>query len=294
MPPTAAQWIVMVLLGLGPIGSAFMLWDIGMKHGNVAFLGVLGYATTVISTTLLIALGLAGADLGAAGVGHADRAGGAAGGAAAAQGLRREAQGLLREARLAGGRRGARSAKGFTAGFTEGLTAGATTGWATGTAGAYSPRRSSTDVKPCVSPIVVFRRRRESGSRQARTTPRPSGRARRTWSADRNRSARCGRPPDRTAPNREKSSSKLAGRKLDHTADVCRDLPVVGSLGEVLDQQLDRQPALHPRTGCSCRPAPSGATSVDRSVARISIRKPSSAAPISRIAIASEYGFLPG
>jgi drug/metabolite transporter (DMT)-like permease len=57
--PTASQWIVMVLLGLGPIGSAFMLWDIGMKHGNVAFLGVLGYATTVISTTLLIALGLA-------------------------------------------------------------------------------------------------------------------------------------------------------------------------------------------------------------------------------------------
>ena len=36
-----------------------MLWDIGMKHGNVAFLGVLGYASPVISTTLLITLGLA-------------------------------------------------------------------------------------------------------------------------------------------------------------------------------------------------------------------------------------------
>jgi len=57
--PTAWQWIAMVLLGLGPIGAAFMLWDIGMKHGNVAFLGVLGYASPVISTSLLIALGFA-------------------------------------------------------------------------------------------------------------------------------------------------------------------------------------------------------------------------------------------
>jgi drug/metabolite transporter (DMT)-like permease len=57
--PTAAQWIVMVLLGLGPIGAAFMLWDVGMKHGNVAYLGVLGYASPVISTSLLILLGLA-------------------------------------------------------------------------------------------------------------------------------------------------------------------------------------------------------------------------------------------
>ncbi len=57
--PSASQWVVMVLLGLGPIGAAFMLWDIGMKHGNVAFLGVLGYASPVISTTLLITLGFA-------------------------------------------------------------------------------------------------------------------------------------------------------------------------------------------------------------------------------------------
>ena len=56
--PSPAQWIAMVLLGLGPIGAAFMLWDIGMKHGNVAFLGVLGYSSPVISTGLLITLGL--------------------------------------------------------------------------------------------------------------------------------------------------------------------------------------------------------------------------------------------
>jgi drug/metabolite transporter (DMT)-like permease len=57
--PTAPQWIAMLFMGLGPIGAAFMLWDIGMKHGNVAFLGVLGYASPVISTTLLIASGFA-------------------------------------------------------------------------------------------------------------------------------------------------------------------------------------------------------------------------------------------
>ncbi|HWV42716.1 DMT family transporter [Pseudorhodoplanes sp.] len=57
--PSAPQWIAMVFLGLGPIGAAFMLWDIGMKQGNVAFLGVLGYASPVISTALLILLGLA-------------------------------------------------------------------------------------------------------------------------------------------------------------------------------------------------------------------------------------------
>jgi drug/metabolite transporter (DMT)-like permease len=57
--PTAGQWIAMVFLGLGPIGAAFMLWDIGMKHGNVAFLGVLGYVSPLISTTLLILLGFA-------------------------------------------------------------------------------------------------------------------------------------------------------------------------------------------------------------------------------------------
>ena len=57
--PSPSQWLAMLLLGFGPIGAAFMLWDIGMKHGNVAFLGVLGYASPVISTTLLILIGLA-------------------------------------------------------------------------------------------------------------------------------------------------------------------------------------------------------------------------------------------
>ncbi len=58
-PQGATPWIALLLLGLGPVGAAFLIWDIGMKRGNVAYLGVLGYASPVISTGLLILLGLA-------------------------------------------------------------------------------------------------------------------------------------------------------------------------------------------------------------------------------------------
>ena len=57
-PQGAKPWIALLLLGLGPVGAAFLIWDIGMKRGNVAYLGVLGYASPVISTGLLIVLGL--------------------------------------------------------------------------------------------------------------------------------------------------------------------------------------------------------------------------------------------
>lgn len=58
-PQGAKSWIALLLLGIGPVGAAFLIWDIGMKRGNVAYLGVLGYASPVISTGLLILLGLA-------------------------------------------------------------------------------------------------------------------------------------------------------------------------------------------------------------------------------------------
>ncbi|MET0867766.1 MAG: DMT family transporter [Pseudorhodoplanes sp.] len=63
VPHSPTQWLALLGLGLGPVGAAFLFWDIGMKHGNVAYLGVLGYATTVISTALLILLGLASPSL---------------------------------------------------------------------------------------------------------------------------------------------------------------------------------------------------------------------------------------
>jgi drug/metabolite transporter (DMT)-like permease len=46
-------------LGIGPLGAAFVLWDVGMKKGDVSLLGVLAYGALIISTGLLILLGFA-------------------------------------------------------------------------------------------------------------------------------------------------------------------------------------------------------------------------------------------
>ena len=54
-------WIAILLLGLGPVGAAFFLWDIGMKRGDIRFLGVASYAAPIISTLALIAAGKASA-----------------------------------------------------------------------------------------------------------------------------------------------------------------------------------------------------------------------------------------
>jgi drug/metabolite transporter (DMT)-like permease len=59
-PPAAlgpAQAGAVLLLGLGPMGAAFFLWDAGMKRGDPRLLGTLGYATPVASTFLLAAMG---------------------------------------------------------------------------------------------------------------------------------------------------------------------------------------------------------------------------------------------
>jgi drug/metabolite transporter (DMT)-like permease len=58
-PPDANAWLALLMLGVGPVGAAFLLWDMGMKHGHIATLGVLAYASPIISTLLLVLLGLA-------------------------------------------------------------------------------------------------------------------------------------------------------------------------------------------------------------------------------------------
>jgi drug/metabolite transporter (DMT)-like permease len=58
-PPDALSWLALAGLGAGPVGAAFVLWDIGMKQGNVPLLGVLSYAALVLSTALLVVFGLA-------------------------------------------------------------------------------------------------------------------------------------------------------------------------------------------------------------------------------------------
>ena len=56
-PADLLQWVGVVGLGLGPVGFAFFTWDHGMKHGNLQLLGVLAFATPLLSTVLLVAMG---------------------------------------------------------------------------------------------------------------------------------------------------------------------------------------------------------------------------------------------
>jgi drug/metabolite transporter (DMT)-like permease len=55
--PQGTEWLAVLGLGLGPVGAAFFLWDVGMKRGDIKALGALSYATPLLSTLLLIAFG---------------------------------------------------------------------------------------------------------------------------------------------------------------------------------------------------------------------------------------------
>ncbi len=55
--PDARALAAVLLLGAGPVGAAFFLWDMGMKRGDPRLLGTLAYATPVASTLALIAAG---------------------------------------------------------------------------------------------------------------------------------------------------------------------------------------------------------------------------------------------
>jgi len=55
--PDGRQALAALLLGLGPVGAAFFLWDWGMKRGDPRLLGTLAYAVPVASTLLLVAAG---------------------------------------------------------------------------------------------------------------------------------------------------------------------------------------------------------------------------------------------
>jgi drug/metabolite transporter (DMT)-like permease len=58
-PETNLQWLALLALGLGPVGAAFYVWDIGMKRGDIRLLGVASYATPVLSTIVLVLAGYA-------------------------------------------------------------------------------------------------------------------------------------------------------------------------------------------------------------------------------------------
>ena len=58
-PAEGLGWLAMLALGLGPVGLAFYLWDIGCKKGDIQLLGTASYAAPLVSTLLLIAAGYA-------------------------------------------------------------------------------------------------------------------------------------------------------------------------------------------------------------------------------------------
>jgi drug/metabolite transporter (DMT)-like permease len=58
--PSGTQWFAVIGLGLGPVGIAFLLWDIGVKRGDIRALGAAAYAAPLLSTLLLMATGITG------------------------------------------------------------------------------------------------------------------------------------------------------------------------------------------------------------------------------------------
>ncbi|RKF14621.1 EamA family transporter [Roseovarius spongiae] len=52
-------WASVAALGLGPVGLAFYVWDIGVKRGDIQLLGVASYAAPLLSTLILIGAGIA-------------------------------------------------------------------------------------------------------------------------------------------------------------------------------------------------------------------------------------------
>jgi len=48
------DWGLIGLMGLGPLGGAFFLWDKALKTGDARHIGILSYLTPLLSTTLLL------------------------------------------------------------------------------------------------------------------------------------------------------------------------------------------------------------------------------------------------
>lgn len=48
------DWALLAVLGLGPLGAAFFLWDKALKLGDARQIGILSYLTPLVSTALLL------------------------------------------------------------------------------------------------------------------------------------------------------------------------------------------------------------------------------------------------
>lgn len=58
-PSAAIGWGALLALGLGPVGLAFYVWDIGVKKGDIQLLGTASYAAPLFSTIILVVAGVA-------------------------------------------------------------------------------------------------------------------------------------------------------------------------------------------------------------------------------------------
>lgn len=60
LEPSAAlsggDWLLIALMGLGPLGGAFFLWDAALKRGDPRTIGLLSFLTPLLSTLLLLTL----------------------------------------------------------------------------------------------------------------------------------------------------------------------------------------------------------------------------------------------
>lgn len=51
---SSKDWLLIALLGLGPLGGAFYLWDAAIKLGDTRRIGLLAFATPILSTVILL------------------------------------------------------------------------------------------------------------------------------------------------------------------------------------------------------------------------------------------------
>jgi len=58
-PIEPTPWLAVIGLGIGPVGLAFFVWDIGVKKGNIQLLGVASYSAPLLSTIVLVYSGYA-------------------------------------------------------------------------------------------------------------------------------------------------------------------------------------------------------------------------------------------
>jgi drug/metabolite transporter (DMT)-like permease len=50
----SSDWVLLVILGLGPLGGAFYFWDAALKIGDPRRIGLLAFLTPLLSTTMLL------------------------------------------------------------------------------------------------------------------------------------------------------------------------------------------------------------------------------------------------